>query len=595
MDRKRAFKLRFRRQLRLQKRQVEAISATAEKRLEDDFFKRLERLVVVRRFVGSWILLVVLLIGCVVAQTRALNGYYQQLRPAPGGTYTEGVIGSFTNANPIYASDIVNSSVSKLLFAGLLSYDANNQLTTDLASAWSVDDTGTVYTVHLRPNLTWQDGQPLTAADVLFTYQVIQNPDANSPLYASWQGITVSATDPHTVTFTLPNPLASFPHSLTTGIIPRHILGSTAMADMRSSAFNSTHPIGAGPFQWQGIQLTGGSSDTRQERVALRPFANYHAGKPKLSGFVVRTFRTSKELVASFQKQEVSAVVGLTSVPKSLKNDRSAQIYNIPLTAQVMTFFKGTEGVLSDLKVRQALVQGADTNSIIASLPYPTRAVREPLLQSQVGYNAIYQQPGYNPTAAGALLDSAGWPLGRDGLRHNGSATLTFELSVQNSGEYPAVARQLVKQWRALGVNAQLIVTPDDATFQNILANHTYDAVLFGISVGVDPDVYVYWDSSQANPLAPMRLNLSEYKSATADASLEAGRTRLDPALRSVKYQTFLQAWQQDAPALGLYQPRFLYITRGPVYGLDRQAVNTDSDRFDNVQNWEIREERQTD
>ncbi len=595
MDRKRAFKLRLRRHLRLQKRQVEAISANAEQRLEDDFFKRLERLSLVKRFIGSWLLLVVLLIGCVIAQTRALSGYYQQLQPAPGGTYTEGILGNFTNANPIYATDLVDTSVSKLIFSGLVTYDQNNRLAGDLASSWSVDDAGTTYTLHLRPHITWQDDQPFTSADVLFTYQVIQNPDADSPLYNSWQGIAVAAPDPLTVTFTLPNALASFPYSLTTGIIPKHILGNVPMSEMRSSAFNTTNPVGAGPFRWQGIQLTGGSADTREEHIALKPFAAYHDGQPKLNGFVVRTFRNADELTKSFEKQEVNAVVGLTSIPSSLKRQASVQTYNLPLTAQVMTFFKTSQGVLADAKVRKALVQGADVNSVITNLSYPTLPVREPLLQSQLGYNPAYRQAGYDPVAAGEQLDAAGWTMGKDGLRHNGASTLSFQLDVQNSGEYPQVARQLAKQWRAIGVKVQVSVAPDDATFQNALASHSYDAVLYGISVGVDPDVYVYWDSTQANILAPVRLNLSEYKSTVADASLEAGRTRLDPALRVVKYQAFLQAWQSEAPALGLYQPRFLYITRGPVYGLGQHAINSDSDRFTNVQNWEVREARRND
>jgi hypothetical protein len=81
---------------------------------------------------------------------------------------------------------------------------------------------------------------------------------------------------------------------------------------------------------------------------------------------------------------------------------------------------------------------------------------------------------------------------------------------------------------------------------------------------------------------------LSEYKSSQADEALEAGRTRFDPALRAIKYEPFLQAWQTDAPALGLYQPRFLYITREPVSGLTEQSINSAADRFDNVVNWEI-------
>ncbi|HVX56773.1 MAG TPA: hypothetical protein VHA37_03505, partial [Candidatus Saccharimonadales bacterium] len=100
--------------------------------------------------------------------------------------------------------------------------------------------------------------------------------------------------------------------------------------------------------------------------------------------------------------------------------------------------------------------------------------------------------------------------------------------------------------------------------------------------------------SSQADVRSANRLNLSEYKNATADEALEAGRTRLDPALRTIKYRPFLQAWQQDAPAVGLYQPRLLYLTNGTVAGLSDAPINTPPDRFINVQNWEIRQARVT-
>jgi len=64
--------------------------------------------------------------------------------------------------------------------------------------------------------------------------------------------------------------------------------------------------------------------------------------------------------------------------------------------------------------------------------------------------------------------------------------------------------------------------------------------------------------------------------------------------LRAIKYKPFLQAWQQDAPALGLYQPRVLYLTNGEVAGLSDATLNTATDRLNNVQNWQIREARVT-
>lgn len=595
IDRKRAIRLRFRRHLRMQKRQVEELGAGAAERLEDDFFKRLERLGTVRRFMASWILLVVLLVGCVVAQTRALSSTYQQLAPVPGGTFTEGLAGSFTNASPLYATDIVDATVSRLLFASLLTYNQSNQLTGDLAESWTSNASGTVYTVKLRQNLTWHDGAPLTADDVAFTYKVIQSPDARSPLNSSWQGIQVAASDKRTIVFTLPNPLASFPYSLTNGIVPKHILQDVAMADMRSAAFNTSSPVGAGPFQWQAIELDGASVDSRQEHILLRPFAAYHAGKPKLSSFVIRTFRNQDQLARSLQKQEVDAVAGLTEMPASLRGNTNLRTYSLPLTASVMTFFKTTEGVLADPKVRNALVSAADVPSIINTLSYATLPVREPLLRNQLGYNRALEQSRQNLPAAKQLLDAAGWPMGTDGMRHNKSgAPLAFQLHVQNTPEYKSVAKQLAAQWKQIGADVEVVVAQDEATFQNTIAYHSYDAVLYGISIGVDPDVFVYWHGSQADVRAPIRLNLSEYHSGQADASLEAGRTRLDPALRAEKYKPFIQAWQADAPALGMYQPRFLYITRYTVHGLNEHPINSDAERFTNVQNWQIREAYQT-
>ena len=125
--------------------------------------------------------------------------------------------------------------------------------------------------------------------------------------------------------------------------------------------------------------------------------------------------------------------------------------------------------------------------------------------------------------------------------------------------------------------------------FQNSVADHSYEALLYGISIGSDPDVYVYWNSSQADIRSGNRLNFSEFKNTTADTALEAGRTRRDPAIREVKYRPFLQAWQQEAPALGLFQPRMLYITNGPVFGLTDHSINTPIGRFNNVENWQIR------
>lgn len=579
----RLFKLRLRRRFRHGQSQVIGIGSFADAGLDRHFFRRLSNLGKIWRFITAWLLLLVILIGGMIVQTARLSHYYQTLQPVPGGIFSEGIVGNFTNANPIYATSEVDTTVSRLVFAGLLNYDNNNQLVGDLARSWEVDTTGSTYTVHLKPNLMWQDGKHLTADDVVFTFRAIQNPDAQSPLANSWQGITVTKKDAYTIIFQLANPLAAFPYSLTTGIIPEHVFAGEPASSWRSLDFNSLHPIGAGPFAWDALQVKGVKRDDKQVLIALKPFNAYALGKPKLSSFVVHSFTSEKTLIDIFQHKQLSAMVPPPSYDES---DNSAQQNDFVLTASNMVFFNTATGVLADAQVRRALVQGTNVPHIQELLGYPTVPVREPLLKGQVGYDSTVQQLGFDPKAARATLDKAGWLVGKQGVRYKDGKPLSVQLVASSSDEHAKVVGGLRSAWQSLGVKVN---APDENVedFQNAVASHAYDAVLYGISIGADPDVFVYWHSTQTDPRST-RLNLSLYKSVAADAALEAGRTRLDPVLRAIKYKPFLQTWQQDAPALGLYQPRFQYFAQQKIHGLDAKVLNNSTDRLNNVQNWMI-------
>lgn len=560
--------------------------------LERDILRRLPKLAKIWRPMTAWLLLMLLVIGCLVAQMANLNHYYQTLQPVPGGIYTEGILGSFTNANPIYATNEVDKTVSKLIFPGLFTYNQHNKLVGDLASSWHVDDSGKVYTITLRPALKWQDGQALTANDVAFTYHVIQNPDAQSPLQSSWAGIKVEAHGERTVVFTLPNPLASFIDGATNGIVPEHLLKNVPMVGMRSSSFNSKTPVGAGPFTWRDIQVTGTDPSNAQEIIGLAAWPDYYRGAPKLKSYVVHAFADQQAMVAAYQKHQLTAMSGLDEVPAQLKKDDYVES-DATLSAATMVFFKTGTGPLADVAVRKALVSAADPASIIMKLGYPAKPVREPLLHDQLAYDKQYVQQTAKLDAAKQALDAAGWVKTADGFRSKNGQRLSFALTYADTPEYRKVANLLKQQWRAAGVDMKPDPL-DETSFPTALSNHDYDAVLYGITIGIDPDVFVYWDSSQANVLSANRLNFSEYKSPAADVGLEAGRTRVDPALRTIKYQGFLQAWQQDAPALGLYQPRYLYISRSKVYGFNKGTLNMPTDRLNNVNNWMIRTARVT-
>ncbi len=581
-------KLYVRRKFRRRRRQVEDLSVTAEEKFEKHFLKRVAGLFEVRRFVLGWITFLILLSVGVAMQIRALGGYYQKLQPVVGGIYTEGMIGSFTNASPLYATGLTDNTVSRLVFSGLLKYDSQNKIVGDLAESWQIDKDGKQYKIILKPDLKWHDGQPLTASDVVFTFKTIQNPDAKSPLFSAWKGVDITANDDRTVTFKIQSALAPFIYSLTTGIVPKHILKDIKPEQLRSSAFNTSNPIGAGPFMWESIEILPNGEKQNLQNIGLKANKSYHLGSTKLDKFVIKTFDSTNQMIKSLKKHELNSLVGLDTIPDQLSSDKNIIEYSTPLTAITGVFFKTDTGILSDVKIRQALVQATNVPQIVAGLGYPVIVADSPLLDGQIGYSDQFKQLKPNIEKANKLLDEAGWIKNpNEKIRTKDQKKLQVKLYAQNNTDYNYLTQNIQKAWREIGVDA-VVTLPSENEMQQIIDSRDYDAILHGISIGADPDVFAYWHSSQADPRAPNRLNFSNYKSTVADKSLEAGRSRVDAVLRAAKYVPFLQAWSSDAPALMLYQPRFLYLTNGQLFGFDSKNMNISADRFNNVHNWEI-------
>jgi len=585
-------RLRWRRSFKRQKQQVEILSQKADTKLDRLFFKRLSGLIDVRRFVIAWVLLIVFSLTGVWFQFRTLPDYYKSTVPSAGGIYTEGILGTFTTANPIYATGPVDSSVARLAFSGLMEYDNKGNLLGELAEQVAPNDKNDTYTVKLRDNIYWHDGQKVTAKDVVFTYQLIQNPDAKSPLRSNWQGVKITSPDTRTVVFTLPHPLVSFPHSLTTGIVPEHLLKNISPAQLRTAPFNTVNPIGSGPFKWESLVVQGQNPENREELVGLVANEGYFRGRPKLDRIILRAVHDENTLLKLFNDNQLTAANGLDNVTSSIQKSPLVREYNININGQTLVFFKTTQGDLVDVKVRQALVRAVNKGDVVASLGYPVALSNSPFLPVHVGYNKDLKQPGFDVNEANRLLDEAGWKRDDKGMRSKDGRPLKFKFYAQKTNDFSNVAKNLQKQWKAIGVDAEVnLLAPDE--LQPYISDHNYDALLYGIELGSDPDVYAYWHSSQADPRSPNRLNFSEYKNGEADLALASGRSR-GGELRVIKYQPFLKAWRDEAPALALYQPRFYFVTRGKIFGFSDISINSPTDRYNNVENWQINTKKAT-
>ncbi len=588
---KRHTKLRVKRRIRIQRRRITDAGEQASNTIERHLIRRWRNLNDVWRHILAWWLLIIIASVGLFLQTGWLDAYYRKISYVPGGVYREGMLGEVTNINPIFASDEPDRAVSRLVFSGLLNFDNEGRLVNDLAQSVTADDKGTTYTAVLKPGVTWHDGRPLTAEDVAYTIRMIQHPDTRSPLNLSWQGVVVSIVDARTVKFELSSALTTFPQSLVVGIIPKHVLEGQAPERLRSQPFNAAKAVGSGPFKIDSITLRDPSEVTNR-RIVLNNNPAYYNGAPKLDQFVIDTYNNFDDILADYRAGRLTGMVvtsaeQLQEIKGNKQISEREKVSTVPLFTGLYVFLKTTDPLFSDVKVRQALVLGTNPATITAKFGEPVISVDSPLLKGQVGYDKNITQGHFNQARANQLLDEAGWKRNPDGIRAKDNRQLDINLTTQNNNDYPAIADDIKNQWAQLGVKVTIRSEASDTIQQNIIAPHAYQALLYGISIGPDPDVYPYWHSKEASV---NRFNLAEYKSASADAALEAGRTRAIPAIRAVKYRPLLEAWRTDAPAIGLYQPLFIYVQAPNSFGFRTGRYVEAADRFSNVNEWMVRQ-----
>lgn len=560
--------------------------------LEDNFFNRFSSIRKSLRFVLTWFSLILLVLIISVIQILNLNNSYQQIKFQSGGILSLGLKGVYTNSNPIFAVSSVNLAVSKLLYAGLFTYNQKNQLVGELAQNYQIKDHGKDYIVNLRPHLFWSNGQPLTAKDVVFTYNLIENHSVGSPLYSSFNSVKVQELNPLSVEFKLPNQLASFIYSLTNGIVPENVLKDIPPEDLRSSNFSSFQPIGAGPYEWQTISINGDNPLNAQAEISLVPNPYFYLGRAKISQLILETYPTHQALAKAFNSNKIDVALNLNS--DQISNINQIYRYNFLFTGGTYLFFKTTVSPFNVPQIRQALEMSINIKGLIDRLDFPTHQVFGPLLVGQLGYQAKYNEANYNPNQAIKLLTGLGYRYNQNHLLELHNQPLSFSITLANSSLNHMIFNYLRNNFRSIGV----IVS---AHFENlnqlaiILEYHQYQSLLNSISIGLDPDVFVYWDGSQANPQLLNSLNFSEYNNSLANRSLETARITLNTRVRAIKYGHFLADWQKDVPAVGLFQPGYNLNSHIPIDNLSEKDINFSSDIFNNIYQWEINQVHQTD
>ena len=545
--------------------------------------RRIENVRLVMTEIMIWLAAIALLIAGLGIQYSWNSQGSKKDGAKSGGVYVEGVIGNISTLNPLLAASEPEQAVSRLLFSSLYNYDVTGALHTDLAESMTVKD-DKVYTIKLR-NAVWHDGKKLTAEDVVYTINLIKNPQVRSPLRVNWLDISARAIDDSTVEFMLPAVYAGFSHALTFPVIPKHILQTVSPSSMREADFSS-NPVGSGPFAVKRVQTSESTSST--DVVRMEPNTKYYGAVSTLSRLELRAYGSESLLVKAVNSGEVSAASGLSlSAADNIKSKQYSTKHWL-LNKGVYLLMNNRSQTLQDARVRQALRYATDTSSIRATVGDNVARLDTPILQSQIAQK-LPAAPDYNLDKAKSLLKEAGWTYNQGQWKGKDGRPLAVAVTTSSGrDEYKKIVDALKQQWSKLGVDVQLreIDTSSTTTsfVQSVLQPRDYDALLYELELGADPDVFAYWHSSQASASG---YNFANYSNRTVDNDLVGGRSRTNSALRAAKYIQFVNQWLNDAPAIGLYQSVGSYVlNNGASIVEPRGSLNTMNDRYADVTTW---------
>ena len=511
--------------------------------------------------------------------------------PAFGGTYIEAVPESPHNINPVFSTNDADRDLSRLVFSSLLKYNGKGELTTDLAASYNVSKDGKIYTIKLKDNVKWQDGKLFTSNDVVFTINAVQNPEYNSPLRTSWQGVKTEAPDKNTLIITLKTPYAAFTENLAMlGILPGHIWTNVLPQNFPLADFN-LKPIGTGPYRFVKLQK---DSLGKIISVNLTAYSDYRGGSPIIENIALKFYSSEEEAVSAYNRKEVDGILLQTAQNKSqIRGIANSQIFSLPSLRIYGLFLNTDHKLLGSEYVRRAINYAINREEIlnrifsddgkvaIGPIP-PTLPGSSPNL---VGYS-------FDPQKTAEILEKNKWVKSGTGIyekklgKDKEATPLKFTIITIKSMQLVAT---LIRDYlKNAGIDVDLKIVPI-SNLQNNLRNEDYESVLIGESYTAAADPYVFWHGAA---IKDPGLNLALYNNRNTNKILEDARQITDPAKRAAKLEEFQKLVLSDAPAAFLYSPDYIYAVNDNIKNINLEKLVIPSDRFSKINEWHIETER---
>lgn len=507
---------------------------------------------------------------------RAVYFYYTLPAPAFGGKLEETLVGAPSTLNPLFATSNTDRDFDSLVFSPLVTVDKQDKIMGVLAKSFEVSKDLQSYKITMFDNLFWQDGKELTSEDVEFTFNILINPLYKGVYRGVFEGVTLSVEGPKTFSFGLVSPQNDFLNSLQFGILPKHIYQNVPIAELKDLT-NKEKIIGSGPYKVDRIDL----KKSKIKKITLSNFSKYHIKKPYISKIVL-SFNDETGAKESLEGSKFDSVV----LPEKVKAPKKYNAIQFSEPSYIALFFN-TQSAFKDVRLRQAISSTLDRQAILRA-SYGENAVltNSPVLPNSMGFDKSIAGIEYNPKKTKGILASLGYKYQDEKWLKN-KKPLNFQL-VGISGKYSEkILLKIKDELEKTGISVKVSIL-DEGHLQSQIVKKNYDLILLGIDQSSSNDPYTVWHSSQ---IVGSGLNLSKFKNAQADLLLEEAKTTSDPEMKIRYLVRFQEIFNEELPALMLFQPYNYYFIDKKVR-IDDSCIMSVMSRFCKVENWYIKTRR---
>lgn len=476
---------------------------------------------------------------------------------------------------PYRATGGAETQVFDLIFSRLIRFDADYNLIPDLAERFEINDDASEFTFYLRQNVTWHDGEPFTARDVIFTYRLAMVDVVGATQYSKLSQVQGAAAfrageaddvsglqmiDDYTVRIVLEEPNIAFlvgaaHNNSLIWILPEHILGDADPATLDQHEFSRTPSVGTGPFTFVEY--------VPDQYVQTDVNADYFLGSPKLAQVFIVMAAPATQL-ASLESGELHIMQALSS--GDADRLEASDVVDIVPTPGVGIFQTAIMNErITDKRVRQAFMYGVDRAALMEVV---LKGRGELVHQSVIGPDwAQYDDLNtyaYDPEMARQLLADAGWDASQSLELIWEQGFLGIELSA------PVFQQQMAE------IGVDITLTPlDEAAFeQRVIETMDFDLAWFGGGAyGLDPDVSsTYYACANWTPNGG---NTTHYCNEELDALFQQGRSTSNTDERAEIYHQAARILNEDVPTIFWWSEDMIWGINTNVQGV-RPGPNTD-------------------